>query len=184
MPFASTTRRGIVVLLLGVPLTGCYSWQGLPKNTGLREYVARKRPGRIVVRVRDSTPYEIRRPWVTADSLGGTARMPARRRVIALGQSDIERLETRATRLVVLLRDSSVVELENVWTTADSLGGTWTIEAHLGPVAVALADVTAVRVHRYSADATFPAVTLGLVAAGGLAALIALSNACYGFGGC
>jgi hypothetical protein len=123
MTIAPTTRRGIVVLLLGVPLAGCYSWQGRPKGTGLREYVARKQPERIVVSVRDSTPCELRRPWVTADSLGGTVLLPSRRQVVAVGQSDILRLETRDNRLLVLRRNSSVVELENSWTTADSLGG-------------------------------------------------------------
>jgi len=56
MTIAPITCRGIVVLLLGVPLAGCYSWQGRPKGTSLREYVARKQPERIVVSVRDSTP--------------------------------------------------------------------------------------------------------------------------------
>jgi hypothetical protein len=165
-------RRMTAALLATVQLDGCAGlrlhedeapsggWLH-PEGVAPADVVNDWHPDRLRVVRSDSTVVELAQPASRGDTLVGWTTVPARKGTFALDRSGVLALQVRGLGATLTLRDSSIVDIEELWERGDSLGGAGKRRSRREFVAIPLGEVARIEALHLSKPAQRAATATG-----------------------
>jgi hypothetical protein len=168
-------RRVTAALLATLQLGGCagirlnqegVSWGRWRQPEGIApaDVVTDWHPDFLRVTRTDSTIVELSQPVARGDTVVGWTTVPARKGTFAVDRSEVRALQVRGLGATLTLRDSSIIDIQELWERGDSLGGPGKRRSRRESVAIPLADVARVEVLHIPKSAQRPAAVTGALA--------------------
>ncbi len=168
-------RRVTAALLATLQLGGCAglrvheegaAWGGWlhPEGIAPADVVNDWHPDVLRVTRTDSTIVELSQPASRGDTLVGWTTVPPRTGTFALDTSEVLALEVRGLGATLTLRDSSIIDIDELWERGDSLGGAGKRRSQREFLAIPLAAVARVEVRHRPTPAQPPAAATGSLA--------------------
>ncbi len=138
MPQRPAWTRFVAGVLMIVQLQACASVWKSTQPLAPQDVVRGWRPPEVRIRLSDGKQFEVAKPRIVGESLGGIVRTGRHHEPVAFARNDVHTIRRVGSSLLVEVRDGDTIQIDHVRLTSDSVKGEKPIAASVKDSIIAL----------------------------------------------